>query len=244
MIHKADSQGYYRETEKKWNSSRPVHNRVDSEFFDDCVQEVRRSISLQPGCKILDIGCGTGEMLQKFKEMGFLVYGFDFALQKIQEAISLNPTLPVWKQSFLESMGTARYDLVMSFGVIQFCLPTDLKLLFYNCMQATNKNGKVAHFSVPVIEKIEKANGVYFRCSGLRAMSQIRHQIIQANMNSKSVFEDGTFFHSLSKMREIVRDLGGKLRVVDEDHQSYRVNICIEHELEGDYSVGESVSYF
>jgi cyclopropane fatty-acyl-phospholipid synthase-like methyltransferase len=239
-----NTHSYYKFTESKWDSTRSVHGDISFQAFENYTQMIMRSVQLQPGSKVLDIGCGTGQMLEILKEHGFLVYGFDFASQKVKQAISRNPCIPIWKQSFLDTIRLESYDLIMSFSVIQYCLPKDIRQLFRNCVSAINRTGKIVHFSIPVIEKIEQANGVYFQASSLKEMSRIKQSILYANINSQSTFEDGTFFHSLSKIREITEDLGCTLKLVEEDPKSYRVNVCIERNPGEISHVEQTVSYF
>jgi ubiquinone/menaquinone biosynthesis C-methylase UbiE len=91
------------------------------------VMELVDALKLPRGAAVLDAGCGPGHLLEALARRGFQVSGMDGSEQMLQGAEvrlrAAQPEFPfVLKQGDIEHLpfGDARFDLVLSTGVIEY----------------------------------------------------------------------------------------------------------------------------
>lgn len=68
-----------------------VELRPHSSYPEKLGKYLFDNFGMKPGMKLLEIGCGRGDILKKFKELGLEVEGFDLD----EEAVKLNEGIPV-----------------------------------------------------------------------------------------------------------------------------------------------------
>lgn len=120
----------------------------------DSAQEAKldlvcRKLELQPGMRVLDIGCGWGGFLQFAAERyGIIGTGISPALQQVQRARERCAGLPVTIEplEYRELQGT--YDRVVSIGMLEAVGPKNLKLFFDTCDRVLAPDGMMLHHTI------------------------------------------------------------------------------------------------
>jgi SAM-dependent methyltransferase len=94
----------------------PGHYYHDHQLVLDLAAEQR------PGCRVLDVGCGTGVLLEKIRRDGFDGYGLDVSRGMIAVARTRVPDDVVRIQRMQELDEIKRYDLIVSMSwTIHYC---------------------------------------------------------------------------------------------------------------------------
>lgn len=93
--------------------------------------------------KILDAGCGRGELLEGLQERGFDVKGID--LNKLMVSICENKGLPVQNGDFVQhlSESTENYDVIVSLHVVEHLKPRVLLDFLRSAYERLNMGGKI-----------------------------------------------------------------------------------------------------
>jgi 2-polyprenyl-3-methyl-5-hydroxy-6-metoxy-1,4-benzoquinol methylase len=93
--------------------------RPDSYFLRRVQEEVAARIvpKLDPGSRILDVGCGNGEFLHTARVAGFQAEGIDVSAAAVE--VCRRRGLNAWQGDFLCTGRAASYDLVTMWDVIE-----------------------------------------------------------------------------------------------------------------------------
>jgi 2-polyprenyl-3-methyl-5-hydroxy-6-metoxy-1,4-benzoquinol methylase len=221
--HLADA--HYQTVERIWNTARPVHHDTSPGFFAKIADEAE--VLLRPGGnRLLDVGCGTGALIDILAARGFDCYGFDFAQAKVDAAQQRNPGR-VWKQSFLTEYLHGPFDYVISYSVLQYCRPVDMPTVLLRSVEALKVGGKALHMAIPVMERFEQANGLHYSANTEAELIAHRRRFMVGAMESQPVNDDGTFFHSAEKIAEIVTGFGHEVRMFQTGTSPYRLTVEI-----------------
>ena len=94
--------------------------------------------------KVLDVGCGIGLYLNKFKEQGAIVYGVDVDEEKVAEASKELPNLVVARAESLPFRAEA-FDVVLLHEVLEHV--DDDKLAVQEAVRVLCPKGKVVIFA-------------------------------------------------------------------------------------------------
>jgi len=95
------------------------------------------------GKRVLDVGCGIGLYLKKFKERGAIVYGVDVDEEKVAEASEELPNLVVARAEYLP-FRTEAFDVVLLHEVLEHV--EDDRLAIQEAVRVLRPGGKVVIF--------------------------------------------------------------------------------------------------
>lgn len=138
----------------------PRHYHHDHQFV------IEQARGLGPSCQLLDIGCGTGVLLEKAQQAGLLVEGIDSSPEMIQMAAQRLGASPVRVQRMQELDASARYHMIVSLSwTLNYCTSrAELVSILRSCHRALHPGGRiilqVAH--APNVEPIvmeDRENG-------------------------------------------------------------------------------------
>ena len=218
-------EAHYRAVQRLWDCERPVHAITTPEYFAEIGEKLL--VQLRPGGqRLLDVGCGTGDIMMWLGTQGLDCYGFDFADAKLSEAERKNPGR-VWKQSFLEPFKNGAFDYIVSWTVLQYCRPSELVAVLRHSIDALTIGGQCVHAAVPVMEMFDGANGVYYKANGEDELNLHWTRFEAAARYGMPVTEDGTFFNYCSVAREAVLALGHEFRSYVHGTSRYRMTFEI-----------------
>lgn len=74
----------------EWYESRKIINVLYPKEVDKKISRLIKAINVAPGCKVLDVGCGTGYYSNKLAEAGFILTGVDSSERMIEKALQMN----------------------------------------------------------------------------------------------------------------------------------------------------------
>jgi SAM-dependent methyltransferase len=132
-----------------------------TEVWDDTLHILlfvnRLLISVKPGARILDFGCGSGKTVFKLREMGFDAYGFDihdyvqyrsdqdrqwFRFSK--GTSEQNSVFTIDPDSYSIPFEDGFFDVVHSTSVLEHVL--DARPMFRECARVLRRDGVAVHF--------------------------------------------------------------------------------------------------
>jgi ubiquinone/menaquinone biosynthesis C-methylase UbiE len=99
---------------------------------------------LPPGAKVLDVGCGTGVYLARFRELGFEAHGVEPAPGMIEAARRLDPSL-----SIVQGVATklpfedGSFDLITAIEVLRYLHREDIQLALAEMMRVLRPGGRL-----------------------------------------------------------------------------------------------------
>jgi len=160
------------------------------EGYDEFIESEGRHLSrrlndafelavVEPGMKVLDVGCGRGEILQHCMHLGIEVYGIDYAEAAVRMSLDvLNTALeevPEAKTGVLRSdakflpFPDNYFDRVLMFDVVEHLHPWELHEALLDVRRVMKPNGRfIVHtapnlwydkYAYPVVRAIRRAQG-------------------------------------------------------------------------------------
>ena len=74
-----------------------------------------------PGARLLDVGCGTGHHLARYRRQGYEVVGVDGSAEMLARARAANPDIPL-QEADLQALpfADATFDVVISIEVLRY----------------------------------------------------------------------------------------------------------------------------
>ena len=167
--------------------------------------------------RALDVGCGDGEISELVRRSVAHLDGFDLAPQRADRASSRVPDGTFWAQSFLEPYERSGFDLVFSWGTMQYCAPRDVQRFLGHSLDAAVDGGRVVH--ADVIDR-----------SKLRALPPGRsraHDLVRAVSlrvrRGAHVWRDGSVAHDVDRLAEqlTTRGLIVEIRAATSPYRSH-----------------------
>lgn len=96
------------------------------------------------GTAILDIGCGTGLFLQRFKDKNYHLYGIDLNNSFLNKAEQFLPKAHLFRGNYITTFRAPRkFNLICSFSVTMYIEPSRMKLFFDKIYNDLNPGGYV-----------------------------------------------------------------------------------------------------
>jgi SAM-dependent methyltransferase len=87
-----------------------------------------RRMSVRPGMRCLDLGCGTGAFTRRLQPLGFFLTGLDISPRSINRAKSLGGAEYVVGDITACPLPTSSYDVVVMSGVLHHIFSTDVRV--------------------------------------------------------------------------------------------------------------------
>lgn len=117
----------------------PQHYHHDHQFV------IEQARGLGSPCRLLDIGCGTGVLLEKAQQAGLLVEGIDSSPEMIRMAAQRLGTAQVRAQRMQELDASARYQIIVSLSwTLNYCASrAELVNILERCHRALQSGGRV-----------------------------------------------------------------------------------------------------
>ena len=102
--------------------------------------------SLKKSNKILDVGCGTGDLVLSLQRSKFDAYGIDFAKSMINKAVSRATKLGLDKEKFstvsiFDYKTDSKFKMISANGFIEYISEKELKRFLHNSYNMLEKNG-------------------------------------------------------------------------------------------------------
>jgi trans-aconitate methyltransferase len=101
----------------KWNTQ--LYNNKHA-FVYQYGEAVIELLNPRPYEKILDLGCGTGELTQKIKEAGSLIIGIDSSVEMIEKARKEHPLISFEVMDAVDMNYKDEFDAVFSNAVLHW----------------------------------------------------------------------------------------------------------------------------
>jgi len=101
----------------KWNTE--LYNNKHA-FVYQYGEAVIELLDPKPYEKVLDLGCGTGELTQKIKEGGSLVIGIDSSVEMIDKAMKAYPLITFEVMNATEMNYEEEFDAIFSNAVLHW----------------------------------------------------------------------------------------------------------------------------
>jgi len=121
-------------------------------------QTVLRMAKIKPGMKVLDLGCGKGELVVFAARLGAEVWGVDYskaAIQLAKKSICFLPNkmrarVKLSHQDFKKlKLPVDYYDRIIAVALIEHIRPWEVDILFDKAKKALKKNGKLIIHTAP-----------------------------------------------------------------------------------------------
>ncbi|MGM8214177.1 class I SAM-dependent DNA methyltransferase [Bacillaceae bacterium W0354] len=197
--------------------------------YEEWIQFMTHFCELSSHNKVLDIGCGTGEMALKLSQLGFKVTAFDLSEEMIEEANEKKTEKQV-DVHFLQADAVnfsfqQTFDLIISFcDVINYITDQyDLTKAFQNIYKHLNDHGifmfdvhslayvKMLHEKQIFSEVYDDLSYIWF-CEQLE-VGEIHHDLTFFIEEEKECFKRFDEYHiqktySITTYQEILNDIG------------------------------------
>jgi 2-polyprenyl-3-methyl-5-hydroxy-6-metoxy-1,4-benzoquinol methylase len=138
-----------------------IRHKNDEQYFQELAETTRKYIlpfigghkTIEPGMRVLEIGCGVGGNLQPFRELGCTIHGIDIAEAKIESARRLlgdtgqQADVHIACQDFLTMPAPEeKFDFIFIHDVIEHIYDKDA---FFQGLKAFIKPDGMIYFAFP-----------------------------------------------------------------------------------------------
>lgn len=139
-----------------WKDKQDGGHRNKTEGFLHLESE-EKIFHMGKGDRVLDFGCGAGELTTYFATSFREVFGIDFSKSMLSKALERATLLGLKNVNFLESdlndlslkvLENEKFDVITSAAVIQYFTIEDIKTFLKFSNQRLRENGKVIFFDV------------------------------------------------------------------------------------------------
>jgi SAM-dependent methyltransferase len=151
---------------------------IGKQYAEDFLSYIMRQCSRRnfSGCRVFDIGCGTGYLLYRIKELGAKVVGLEPGAQG--QIGSAKFGIPIIRDFFPSKKVTGKFDFIIGFGLLEHLIEYDK---FFDAVREQLKDNGFVIFAVPDCEPYLQAGDIsfllhehwsYFTASTLRTTIQ------------------------------------------------------------------------
>jgi 2-polyprenyl-3-methyl-5-hydroxy-6-metoxy-1,4-benzoquinol methylase len=140
--------------DKRWKNApatfSPMRQSRSRQHFQLCTSFLTH-MKLEPGAKVIDLGCGQGELLKALDNKGYTLEGLDISSIPLHALSSIK----TYQEGLPEtSLPSAEYDLVICTEVIGELPPIYHRLLFSECARLLKTDGMLLFSSALDIDSI------------------------------------------------------------------------------------------
>jgi SAM-dependent methyltransferase len=121
----------------------------------------------------LDIGCGTGAMLERLQAISDQCVGIDLSRNMLQKAARVVPGAELWHTDFLQTYWEDRFDLITSVGVMGH-IPPPRQREFFRRLRAALRPGGVY---LSVVGDLRRRPWVYLPAWVFDSAMRVRNQL-------------------------------------------------------------------
>jgi len=209
--------------EKYWNKQTDArHVSGEPEYQQRLAAEMCFHMGKLSDKKILEIGCGDGSLIPYLPITPERYTGIDFSTSLLNIFKKNHPQFTTKAQGALEYLeqNTSKFDLIFSFGVLQYFDSTALDQLFKLQKEALAAGGKACHFGVPVLE-LQKL----FRAGqGVQQICNFKPRSVLKQLKSKFTNNIGNW-HKLPDLHQASTNAGYTTDIYGGMNYLYRINL-------------------
>jgi cyclopropane fatty-acyl-phospholipid synthase-like methyltransferase len=226
---------HYARAQSNWE--RPdyvVHSGLTDEWLRRYADTIVDVTGLNGTQRVLEIGCGDGQVSELLLPHVASLSAFDFSSRLVAAAQQRLPGCDVWQQSFLDPMPSG-FDVVFSFGVLQYAHPDDFVPLLRNCLASVRPGGLVAHMAIP---DRRKRHHIYFLglddkrgVAGLKARARASLRAAKAIVKPPPSIWDGSHMHDFRAAAAALSS-EADVRVIDAANYTYGSSILLTRPTE------------
>lgn len=206
-----------------WNKQQdPRHSVNQDSFFEKVAKEIEFHLGDLKNKKILEIGCGDGALLKFLPITAEQYVGVDFSdslLKKFKKTYTDYKVQNIGGTEYLDST-KEKYDVIFSFGVLQYFNEQQLKELSELQKKHLNKGGFAFHFGVPIVENKK----LFTSGKGIQNKTMFKPRSFAKETKSRLVNNIGNW-HKLNSLCDITLEAGLEPHVFGGLHYLYRINL-------------------
>jgi len=177
-----DETEFYHGIRKFWETRNNMPN-----FYWENLQDLNEALVLKylkPGYAVLDVGCGTGELIRRIAPLTSYIEGVDY-VHAFKHSI---PNANFICSDLREYVPQRKFDLMILFGVTQYLCDKDVVLLYRKLKNCLKNGGKLLlKHQVSKLETNKEVNG-YSEKLYSKYMS-----IFRTILNDKKLLEESGF---------------------------------------------------
>lgn len=185
-----------------------VHGQTTPGVLKEMSRLITEELCLVKEDRVLDIGCGDGQIDFFLKKKCAELSGFDFSETKINEAKARNKEVSYFVASFLEDYKEKCRNInkVFSYGVMQYCKPEDVETFIQHSVEVLKgTSGLVMHLDVPDKDKM----GIFYSLNYGVPIDMVN----KMRDNISYIFGDGSYWHDMKKIKRevetMLKEFGG-----------------------------------
>jgi SAM-dependent methyltransferase len=193
----------YRKGQRLWDDpSTAVHAEVTPGAFASFADQIVQIAQPTATDRVLDVGCGDGQLSAVMRRYVATLNGFDFAESRVANASRAVPSGEFTAQSFLEPFTGGPYDLIYSFSVLQYCKVSDIDRLLQHCVDALAPGGRIVHGDV--IDR-SKLRYLYLSPASGRSIALYGRALL---LPRRPIWRDGSTAHEVRSIVDRWRQRG------------------------------------
>jgi len=201
----------------------PCHAVDDEGFYRDLAREILFHTGSLAGSKVLELGCGNGAVSAHLDIDPQNYTGVDFSGSLLDQFRTRAGNLNLVEQDILGFLraNDCKYDVIISFGVLQYLGRAEMAELFQLQAQALDEGGQCAHFALPVRDLA----GVFY--SGLGSahrLGMMRPRGLLKRLWSRLGNRIGNWY-CIDEIYRMSETAGFATRLVSNINYFYRVNL-------------------
>jgi len=206
-----------------WNKQTDArHASTDPHFHKKLAEEMAFHMGEIGDSKVLEIGCGDGSLIPYLSLSPANYTGIDFSKSLLEIFHNTHPeysTKPISALEYLQNC-TEKYDLIFSFGVLQYFDTAELSTLFTLQNEALSTYGKACHFGVPVRE----LQSLFSAGQGVQHISNFKPRPLLKQFKSRVTNNIG-HWHKLNDLHQTSTNSGYTTNIIGGMNYLYRVNV-------------------